>query len=80
MATLVYYLDRRSVKKDGTSPLKAMVNVRKETLLFPMGIDLLPIQWNNDKKLIVKHPRKAFLNRIIEFNSFFRWKNMNLVK
>ena len=62
MATLVYYLDRRSVKKDGTSPLKAMVNVRKETLLFPMGIDLLPIQWNNDKKLIVKHPRKAFLN------------------
>lgn len=62
MATLVYYLDRRSVKKDGTSPLKAMVNVRKETLLFPMGIDLLPVQWNNDKKLIVKHPRKAFLN------------------
>ena len=62
MATLVYYLDRRSVKKDGTSPLKAMANVRKETLLFPMGIDLLPIQWNNDKKLIVKHPRKAFLN------------------
>ena len=62
MATLSFYLDRRSVKKDGTSPLKAMVNVRKETLLFPMGIDLLPIQWNNDKKLIVKHPRKAFLN------------------
>lgn len=65
MATLVYYLDRRSVKKDGTSPLKAMVNVRKDTLLFPIGIDLLPTQWNNDKKMIVKHPRKAFLNSFL---------------
>jgi hypothetical protein len=62
MATLIYYLDRRSVKKDGTSPLKAMVNVKKETMLFPMGIYLLPTQWNNDKRIIVKHPRKAFLN------------------
>lgn len=62
MATLIYYLDRRSVKKDGTSPLKAIVNVKKETMLFPMGIYLLPTQWNNDKRIIVKHPRKAFLN------------------
>lgn len=42
-----------------------MVNVRKDTLLFPIGIDILPTQWNNDKKMIVKHPRKAFLNSFL---------------
>ena len=62
MATLSYYLDRRSVKKDGTSPVKVLVNVRQTNFMISTGIDLLPTQWNNDKKLIVKHPRKAFLN------------------
>ncbi len=30
--------------------------------MISTGIDLLPTQWNNDKRIVVKHPRKAFLN------------------
>ncbi len=62
MATLSFYLDRRSVKKDGTSPVKVLVNVRQNNFMISTGIDLLPTQWNNDKRIVVKHPRKAFLN------------------
>ena len=62
MATLSYLFDRRSVKKDGTSPLKVLVNVRKTNIMFSVGIDLLPSQWNNEKKIVIKHPRKVFLN------------------
>ena len=62
MATLNYYLDRRSIKKDGTSPLKIMVNTKQNNFMLPMGIDLLPSQWNVDKGIVVKHTRKAFLN------------------
>ena len=62
MATLNYYLDRRSIKKDGTSPLKIMVNTKQNNYMLPMGIDLLPSQWNVEKGIVVKHTRKAFLN------------------
>ncbi len=62
MATLNYYLDRRSIKKDGTSPLKIMVNTKQNNFMLPMGIDLLPSQWNVEKGIVVKHTRKAFLN------------------
>lgn len=62
MATLNYYLDRRSIKKDGTSPLKIMVNTKQNNFMLPMGIDLLPSQWSSDKGIVIKHPRKAFLN------------------
>ena len=55
MATLNYLFDRRSVKKDGTSPLKVLVNVRKTNIMFSGGIDLLPSQWNNEKKIVIKH-------------------------
>ncbi len=44
MATLSYYLDRRSVKKDGTSPVKVLVNVRQTNFMISTGIDLLPTQ------------------------------------
>jgi hypothetical protein len=58
MATLNYYLDRRSIKKDGTSPLKIMVNTKQNNFMLPMGIDLLPSQWNVEKGIVVKHTRK----------------------
>lgn len=62
MATLNYYLDRRSIKKDGSSPLKIMVNTKQNNFMLPVGIDLLPSQWCVEKGIVVKHPRKAFLN------------------
>lgn len=62
MATLNYYLDRRHVNKDGTSPLKITVNTRQNNFMFSMGINLLPSQWNKETRLVTKHPKKAFLN------------------
>lgn len=62
MAKLRFYLDRRSVKKDGTSPLKVLVNIRKTNYMISVGIDLLPTQWDIEKRMVVKHPRKIFLN------------------
>ena len=62
MAKLSFYLDRRSVKKDGTSPLKVLVNIRKTNYMISVGIDLLPTQWDIEKRMVVKHPRIIFLN------------------
>lgn len=62
MATLNYYLDRRQINKDGTSPLKIMVNTSQNNFMITMRINLLPSQWDKDRRLVVKHPKKAFLN------------------
>jgi integrase len=62
MATLNYYLDRRQINKDGTSPLKIMVNTSQNNFMITMRINLLPSQWDKDRRLVIKHPKKAFLN------------------
>lgn len=62
MATLNYYLDRRQINKDGTSPLKIMVNTSQNNFMITMRINLLPSQWDKDRRLVVKHPKKTFLN------------------
>ena len=62
MATLNYYLDRRQINKDGTSPLKIMVNTSQNNFMITMRINLLPSQWDKDRRQVVKHPKKAFLN------------------
>lgn len=62
MATLNYYLDRRQINKDGTSPLKIMVNTSQNNFMITMRINLLPSQWDKNRRLVVKHPMKTFLN------------------
>ncbi len=62
MATLNYYLDRRRVFQDGTSPLRIVVNTRQNNFMIAMGVKLLPSQWNASARLVVKHPHKAYLN------------------
>lgn len=62
MATLNYYLDKRSKRLDGTSPLKVTVNTKEGNFLLSTGIYLEPAQWNSSLHLISKHPQKAFLN------------------
>lgn len=39
-----------------------MVNTKQNNFMLPMGIDLLSSQWSSDKGIVIKHPRKAFLN------------------
>lgn len=62
MATLNYYLDKRSKRLDGTSPLKVSINTKDGNFLLAVGIYLQPSQWNSTLHLVGKHPQKAFLN------------------
>ena len=62
MATLNYYLDKRSKRLDGTSPLKVSVNTKDGNFLLSAGVYLQPSQWNSTLHIISKHPQKAFLN------------------
>ena len=62
MATLNYYLDCRSKRNDGTSPLKMSVNTSQGNFLLSIGIYIEQTQWNAQQKMIVKHPQRVFLN------------------
>lgn len=62
MATINYYLDCRHPRKDGTAPVKVSINTKQGSILFSIGIYLLPTQWNPTSRMISKHPQKTFLN------------------
>lgn len=62
MATLNYYLDKRSRKKDGTYPLKMVLNTKEGNILFSTDIKLKEEQWDPNENAITKHPQKKFLN------------------
>lgn len=62
MATINYYLDCRSKKADGTSPLKVSVNTSQGNFLMSIGIYLSPSQWNAQLRVVTKHPQRVFLN------------------
>lgn len=65
MATVNYYLDVRSVRKDGTSPLKLSLNSKGRTLLVSLGIYLFPSQWDKVRQKVIGHPRRAYLNSFL---------------
>lgn len=65
MATTKFYLDRRSVRADGTSPLKLAISSKSRTAYYPLDIYLLPAQWDPRGGKIVNHPKKQFLNSFI---------------
>ena len=62
MATINYYLDCRSKKADGTSPLKVVVNTSQGNFMMSIGIFLTPSQWNTQLRVVTKHPQRVFLN------------------
>lgn len=62
MATINYYLDCRHPRKNGTAPVKVSINTKQGSILFSIGIYLLPTQWNPTSRMISKHPQKTFLN------------------
>ena len=65
MATINYYLDNRSVRADGTSPLKVTVSTKKGAFLFSINIFLTKNQWDEGLKLVKNHPKKVFLNNFL---------------
>lgn len=62
MATLNYYLDKRSIKKDGTHPLKLSINTKENSFLLSTEISLKPEQWDPEQNTVIKHKQKVFLN------------------
>ncbi len=66
MATINYYLDHRSVRADGTSPLKISINSAKKSTLVSTGVFLEKNQWDVKSKMVVKHPKKVILNQFLQ--------------
>lgn len=63
MAQSKLYLDTRSVRKDGTSPLKIAITHKRSTALISLDVHLLPQHWDGSQ--VVKHPQRAVLNHHI---------------
>lgn len=65
MATTKLYLDKRSVRKDGTTPLKVSVSHKGKTALISLNVFLTEKQWDEKAGKVILHPNKAFLNTFI---------------
>lgn len=59
-------LDKRRMKSEGTYPLIISITFRSQTVRFPLHISLLPDQWDDKKRAVVRHPQAPILNTIIK--------------
>jgi hypothetical protein len=66
MASVKFYLDKRSKKKDGTYPLKISITHKRKYILLSTGISIDSEQWNEQLGKIIQHPNKLFMNNYIE--------------
>lgn len=62
MAKINYYLDLRTQKLDGTSPLKVVINTCSGNFMISTNITLKETQWDKIRKVVIKHPNRIFLN------------------
>lgn len=65
MASVKLYLDTRTPKKNGTSPLKLGINHRDKRFLLNLNISLSSEQWDSVNNKVVAHHRKQVLNSFI---------------
>lgn len=65
MATTKFYLDRRTMRSDGTYPLKIAIIEQRKTTLYSLGIYLLEDQWDDEAGNIIAHPQKMLINGVI---------------
>ena len=63
MATIRAILDTRSVKKDGTYPLKLSLSHRTKTAYISLDIFIKADQW--DGREIISHPKAKSLNQVL---------------
>ena len=66
MATLKFYLDTRSAKKDGTFPLKIGVTQNTKRVFINLNISLKKEQWDEINRKVVGHPQRIILNNLIK--------------
>ena len=65
MATINFYLDTRATGYDKPAPLKISICHRNKATFIPIGISLLPEQWDDITRKVVNHPRKVAFNNIL---------------
>lgn len=66
MITTSFYLDTRATRPGTEAPLKVSVTKNGSTSYIPIGVSLLPSQWDKTAKRVIGHPRKSFLNTYLQ--------------
>lgn len=66
MTTIHIYLDKRSLRAGGEAQLKIGINKKGSSSYIPLGVRLLPSQWDKTRERIKEHPRKAQLQSFID--------------
>ena len=65
MAKVKFYLDCRGLSKDQEAPLKIKITSKGVGAYIPLGVRLIPSQWNEMRERIVAHPQEKTLNLYI---------------
>ena len=65
MASVAFYLDTRSARKDGTHALKLRISHLQRSFFVPLNIYLDLSQWDVKKEKIISHPKKDTWNAFI---------------
>ncbi|MBF1393867.1 MAG: phage integrase SAM-like domain-containing protein [Prevotella histicola] len=65
MVTIKLYLDTRYSTDDNLTPLKMVFTHKRTTALLPLGVKLLPSQWDAKKQSVINHPQKEQINAFL---------------
>lgn len=65
MATFKYYLDSRKTGWEKPAPLKITIRHRNKVTHIPVGVSLLPEQWDDPIRKVTNHPRVSQLNALL---------------
>ncbi|WP_455094306.1 phage integrase SAM-like domain-containing protein [Prevotella histicola] len=65
MVTIKLYLDTRYSTDDDLTPLKMVFTHKRTTALLPLGVRLLPSQWDAKKQSVINHPQKEQINAFL---------------
>ena len=65
MVTIKLYLDTRYSTDGSPTPLKVVFTHKRATALLPLGVKLLPSQWDAKKQSVINHPQKEQINAFL---------------
>ena len=85
MANTRFFLDKRNAKEGKPVVLKIAIAHQHKSALISLDAKILPEQWDDNAKQIVKHPDKMVLNTYInriksQVDSLIvRWTNEGII-
>lgn len=65
MAQVYTLLDQRSIRNDGTSPIKIAISHKRQTVTISTGLYITPDSWDAEKCKITNHPLQANYQSIL---------------